>query len=59
MVVVFIRNLMRISRWSELSVYRVCQEHEVMREADANETLPLPTVVTISLYTRSNVISQL
>ena len=29
---------MRIGRWSELSVDRVCQEHEVMREADANET---------------------
>ena len=28
---------MRIGRWSELSVYRVCQEHEVMREVDANE----------------------
>ena len=29
---------MRIWRLSELSVDRVCQEHEVMREADANET---------------------
>ena len=29
---------MRIGRWSELSVDMVCQEHEVMREADANET---------------------
>ena len=29
---------MRIGRWSELSVNSVCQEHEVMREADANET---------------------
>ena len=29
---------MRIGRWSELSIDRVCQEHEVMREADANET---------------------
>ena len=28
---------MRIGRWSELSVDRVCQEHEVMREVDANE----------------------
>ena len=28
---------MRIGRWSELSVDRVCQEHEVMRDADANE----------------------
>ena len=38
MVVVFICNLMRIGRWSELSVDRVCQEHEVTREVDANET---------------------
>ena len=29
---------MRIGRWSELSVNSVCQEHEVIREADANET---------------------
>ena len=29
---------MRIGRWSELSVDRVCQDHEVMREVDANET---------------------
>ena len=29
---------MRIGRWSELSVDRFCQEHNVMREADANET---------------------
>ena len=29
---------MRIDRWYELSVDRVCQEHEVMREVDANET---------------------
>ena len=29
---------MRISRWSELSVDMVCQEHEVMGVADANET---------------------
>ena len=29
---------MRIGRWSELSVNSVCQEHEVMREDDANET---------------------
>ena len=33
---VFIRNLMRIGRWSELNVNSVCQEHEVMSEADAN-----------------------
>ena len=31
---VFICNLMRINRWSEQSVVRVCQEHEVMRGAD-------------------------
>ena len=36
--VVFICNLMRIGSWSKLSVDRVCQEHEVMREVDANET---------------------
>ena len=30
---------MRIGRWSELSVDRVYQEHEVTRDADANETL--------------------
>ena len=35
---VFICNLMRIGRSSELSVDRVCQEQEVMREADSNET---------------------
>ena len=29
---------MMIGRWSELSIDRVCQEHEVLREADANET---------------------
>ena len=29
---------MRIGKWSELSVDRFCQEHEVMREVDANET---------------------
>ena len=38
MVVVFICNLMRIGRWSKLSVDRVCQEHKVMREADAIDT---------------------
>ena len=38
LVVVFICYLMRISRWSDLSVDRVCQEQDVMREADANET---------------------
>ena len=35
---VFICNLMRIGRWSELSVDSICQEHEVMRDAGANET---------------------
>ena len=35
---VFLCNLMRSGRWSELGVDRVCQEHEVMRDADANET---------------------
>ena len=35
---VFICNLMRIGRWSEISVDMVCLEHEVMREAEANET---------------------
>ena len=29
---------MRIGRWSELSINSGCQEHEVMRDADANET---------------------
>ena len=29
---------MRIGKWSELSGNSVCQDHEVMREADANET---------------------
>ena len=29
---------MRIGRWSELSVDSVCQEHGVMRDADANKT---------------------
>ena len=29
---------MRIGRWSELSVDGVFQEHEAMRDADANET---------------------
>ena len=38
MVVVFICDLMRIGRWSELSVDRFFQEHEVMWEVDANET---------------------
>ena len=30
---------MRTGRWSELSVDSVCQEHEVIRDADANENL--------------------
>ena len=38
LVVVFICNLMRIGRWSELGVDGVCEKHEVMRKADANET---------------------
>ena len=29
---------MRIGRWSEVSVDRVCQEHEMMSEVVANET---------------------
>ena len=29
---------MRFGRWSKLSVDRVCQEHEVMREVDVNDT---------------------
>ena len=29
---------MRIGRWSQLGVDRVCQEHEVIRDDDANET---------------------
>ena len=29
---------MRIGKWSEPSIDRVCQEHEGMRDADANET---------------------
>ena len=29
---------MMIGRWSELCDDSVCQEHEVMREVDANET---------------------
>ena len=29
---------MRIGRWSELNIDRDCQWHEVMREADDNET---------------------
>ena len=36
--VIFICYLMRISRWFELSVDRVCQELEVTRNADANKT---------------------
>ena len=29
---------MRIGRWFDLSIDSVCQEHDVMRDADANET---------------------
>ena len=35
---VFICNILRIGRWSALSVNSVYQEHEAMRDADANET---------------------
>ena len=38
MEVVFICNLMKIGRWSKLSADWVCQEHEVMREVNVNET---------------------
>ena len=38
MVVVSSCNLIRIGRWSELSIDRVCQGHEVMKKVDANET---------------------
>ena len=34
---VFVCNLLGIGRWSELSVDIVFQEHEVMKEADAND----------------------
>ena len=37
-VVGFICNLMRIGRWSQQSVDRVCRKHEAMREVDANES---------------------
>ena len=37
-MVVFICYLIRIGRWYELSVDRVCQEYEVMMDADDNET---------------------
>ena len=35
---VFICNQSNEGRWHELRVYRVCQEHEVMREEDAIKT---------------------
>ena len=38
MDIVFISNLMRFGSWSELRVNRVCQEHELMTEADTNDT---------------------
>ena len=38
LVVVFLCNLLRIGRWSELSIDNVCQEHELMRDSDANDT---------------------
>ena len=31
-------NPIRMGRWSELMVVRVCHSDEVMREADANDT---------------------
>ena len=34
----FLSNIIRIGRASEVSVNSVFQEHEVMREADGNET---------------------
>ena len=33
---------MRIGTWSKLSIDMVCQEHEVMREADAKEIYVVP-----------------
>ena len=38
MVVVFICNIVRIGGWYELRINRVCQEHEVMGEDDADDT---------------------
>ena len=38
MVVVFICNLIKVGKWSELRVDRVFQEHVVMREDGGNET---------------------
>ena len=32
-------NLMRIGGWSELSVDKVCEGHEMMRKVDVNEHL--------------------
>ena len=29
---------MKVGRWSELSVDRVCEKHEVIRDDDAHET---------------------
>ena len=34
----FVCNPIRMGRWSELMVLRVCHSDEVIREADANDT---------------------
>ena len=47
---VLICNLMRIGRWSEISVDRVCLEHEVMREGDANETSCVLGAAMVELF---------
>ena len=47
---VLICNLMRIGRWSEISVDRVCLEHEVMREGDANETSRVLGAAMVELF---------
>ena len=41
---------MRIGRWSEISVDRVCLEHEVMREGDANETSCVLGAAMVELF---------
>ena len=43
---------MRIGRWSELSVDSVYQEHEVMRDADANETSGAPNGYSLLVGTK-------
>ena len=40
---------MRTSRWSEQSVDKIFQEHEVMKEADANQVLRLAELSGVSL----------